>query len=92
MFSWLQGLQVDYENQRVDCSNVVMANGRAFVRASTKCLVCGLGTGLKAKCDHEYCRARGELKTPYSMHISCARQIGYEVNHEDDKDPPFYGK
>lgn len=68
-----------------------MSNGRGYIRANSKCALCGLSTGLKARCADTNCRARGERRLGYALHISCARQAGYEVQHEDDHDPPFYG-
>lgn len=83
---------VDATNRRVDCSNVIMSNGKGYIKANTKCNLCGMNTGLKAKCGDPNCRARGEKGKPYAFHITCARQAGLEVQHEDERDPSFFGK
>jgi hypothetical protein len=48
---------------------------------------------MKTKCYDPECRARGERNRPYHFHVSCARQAGYEVNHNDENpaDGQFYG-
>lgn len=90
--SWLKGLEIDGVALKVDCSQVVMANGCGYVNANKKCALCGLANGLKAQCADPNCRARGERKTGYFVHVTCARQAGYEVQHEDDRESPFFGK
>ncbi len=92
ILSWLESLDIDASDFKVNCSNVVMSNGMGYIRAKNKCILCGLQTGLKAKCADANCRARGEKRNPYWMHVTCGRQAGYEVQHEDDHDPPFYGE
>eukprot|EP00934_Nitzschia_sp_Nitz4_P000149 Nitzschia sp. Nitz4//scaffold25_size161228//71935//80159//NITZ4_002431-RA/size161228-augustus-gene-0.113-mRNA-1//1//CDS//3329544589//149//frame0 len=87
---WMKGVEIDGRNCRVDCSNVAMSNGRGYIRAHTKCGLCGMSSGMKARCADVNCRARDERRQGYYFHISCARQAGYEVQHEDDVDPPFY--
>ena len=89
--SWVESLEIQGSTCKVNCSNVVMSSGMGYVRAKNKCILCGLHTGLKAKCSDPNCRARGEKRNPYWMHVTCARQAGYEVQHEDDHEPPFYG-
>ena len=90
-FSWGENLVVD-EDGTVDCTNIVMAHGKSYVKENTKCVVCGLTTGLKTMCSDENCRARGEKKSPNSFHPTCARQAGFEVQYDEERDPQFYGK
>lgn len=89
---WVESLEIQGATCQVNCSNVVMSSGMGYVRAKSKCVLCGLHTGLKARCSDPNCRARGEKRSPYWMHVTCARQAGYEVQHEDDHEPPFYVK
>ena len=93
-YSWHEssGVVVDNPNASVDCSNVVMSNGRGYVRASMKCNICGMTTGLKAQCGDSNCRARGEKKKGYAFHITCARQAGLETLHDEKREPSFLGK
>jgi hypothetical protein len=76
----------------VDTSNVVLSSGRGFVQDKHRCGLCGLKSGLKTRCAHPSCRAKGKAKSPYHFHITCARQAGLEVSHSDNDDVGFYGK
>ena len=76
----------------VDTSNTVLSNGRGHVQSQYRCGLCGLKTGLKTKCSDITCRARGERRAPYHFHISCARQAGLEVAHNDNHDPEYFSK
>ena len=78
---------------RVDCSNVVMANGKALVQANTECFLCGQTGGLKVKCAQEGCRLRaGDSKSTPQFHVTCAREAGLEVGYDDESDAVFYVK
>jgi hypothetical protein len=92
-FSWLKGLEVNGRHCKVDCSNVVMSNGKGYILGKTRCGLCGLRGGMKAKCYDPTCRARGERRIPYHFHVTCSRQAGLEVNHNDrhPSDGQFYG-
>jgi hypothetical protein len=70
-----------------------MSNGKGYVQGKIPCYLCGLKAGMKTKCYDPECRARGERNRPYHFHVSCARQAGYEVNHNDENpaDGQFYG-
>lgn len=70
-----------------------MSNGKGYVQGKTPCYLCGLKGGMKTKCYDPECRARGERNRPYHFHVACARQAGYEVNHDDENpaDGEFYG-
>lgn len=71
---------------------MIMANGRGFVNGKNRCGLCGFKTGMKAKCAEPTCRGRGETSKAWFFHTTCARQAGYEVDHDDDLDEtPFYG-
>jgi PHD-like zinc-binding domain len=89
---WSQNVRVNHSNCSVNISNVVMSNGRHFVKGRLRCGLCGLKAGMKSRCNNTKCRAQGETKTPYHFHISCARQAGLEVSHDDDSDLGFYCK
>ena len=48
---------------------------------------------MKAKCSEPNCRARGEASKAWCFHATCARQAGFEVQHDDElEEMPFYGK
>ncbi|KAL3922397.1 MAG: hypothetical protein SGILL_002227 [Bacillariaceae sp.] len=76
----------------VNTSNVVLSNGRGYVRDKHRCGLCGLKSGLKTRCADQTCRARGETRSPYHFHVTCARQAGLDVSHSDEKEVGFYGK
>ena len=88
--SWLKGLEVDDRKCEVNLSNVVMAHGKGYVNGKVRCALCGFQTGMKAKCANENCRARGERRTPYYFHVSCAREAGFEVSHDDENNHGTY--
>lgn len=91
--SWShQEIRVKHKDCTVDCSNVIMSNGRGFVLGKNRCGLCGLRNGLKAKCADPSCRARGERQIPYHFHVTCARQAGFEVAHDENRQREFYGK
>lgn len=90
-FSWLKGLDVDGRACKVNCSNIVMSNGKGYVRGSHRCALCGRRGGLKARCADLNCRARGERRNAYHFHVTCAREAGLEVNHDDQLESEFYG-
>lgn len=60
-----------------------------MIKARQVCHLCGLPNGLKAHCDDSNCRANGEKRSPYRFHITCAREVGYEV---DEKEASFFVK
>jgi len=55
------------------------------------CVMCGQGGGLKMRCDREGCYANHDRKDPMSMHVTCARQAGFEVRLDDNQELVFYG-
>eukprot|EP00529_Nitzschia_sp_RCC80_P015127 CAMPEP_0113524238 /NCGR_PEP_ID=MMETSP0014_2-20120614/46116_1 /TAXON_ID=2857 /ORGANISM="Nitzschia sp." /LENGTH=703 /DNA_ID=CAMNT_0000422349 /DNA_START=61 /DNA_END=2168 /DNA_ORIENTATION=- /assembly_acc=CAM_ASM_000159 len=82
---------VIHKECRVDCSNVIMSNGTGFVLGKNRCGLCGMKNGLKAKCAQQGCRTRaGERQVPYHFHATCARQAGFELDHQDGQDSHFY--
>ena len=89
--SWHPKLTVLHDIGEVDCTNVIMSNGRGHILGKSRCGLCGRKEGLKARCAEETCRARGEKRYPYVFHVTCARQAGFEVNHDDYITPCFYG-
>lgn len=89
---WSQNVRVNHSTCIVDTSNVVMSNGRQFVKGRTRCGLCGLKSGLKSRCINSTCRAPGESKIPYHFHITCARQAGLEASHDDNPSFGFYRK
>lgn len=92
--SWSKGINIIPNECSADFSNVVMSNGQGYVQGKIPCYLCGKTRGMKSRCSHSNCRARGEKKQAYYFHVSCARQAGYEVNHDDDPDDKeeFYGE
>jgi hypothetical protein len=91
--SWLKSLEVNGALCQVDCSNVVLSHGKGYIHGKTRCGLCGSRGGLKARCLDIDCRARGERRAPYLFHVTCARQAGFEVWHDDHQDEgdEFYG-
>mmetsp|Transcript_3140 Transcript_3140/g.4504 ORF Transcript_3140/g.4504 Transcript_3140/m.4504 type:complete len:1211 (+) Transcript_3140:297-3929(+) len=83
-------LAVDQETGKVDCSNVIMSNGKSHIRGQSKCALCGLNGGLKLKCCEAGCRAHGELCAPFYFHPTCARQAGLEVDTMTDEGNEYY--
>jgi hypothetical protein len=68
-------------------SNVVLADGRHFILDKYACFLCGQKGGLKVKCLNEGCSlSNGDSKQPTVMHVTCARQAGFEVAVDDSKD------
>jgi hypothetical protein len=91
--SWHRDLRIDYKAGISDCSNVIMSNGRGHILGKNRCGLCGLKGGIKLRCLDESCRGRGERRNPWFFHVTCARQAGLEVNHDDKVEEfPFYGK
>ncbi|CAJ1958890.1 unnamed protein product [Cylindrotheca closterium] len=81
---WSKGVNVIPKDCSADFSNVVMSNGQGYIQGKIPCYLCGKSRGMKRRCSHVDCRARGEKRQAYHFHVSCARQAGYEVNHDDD--------
>eukprot|EP00985_Skeletonema_marinoi_P032965 scaffold40107_cov183-Skeletonema_marinoi.AAC.1 len=69
--------------QKIDCFNIVMADGRRHVTHQFRCFLCGKKDGAKVHCVEECCIAPGGTKIPY-FHVTCARQAGLEVSSDPD--------
>ena len=52
-----------------------MSQGKGYVHGKVRCGLCGSTYGHKAKCSEPGCRVR--------VHVTCARQAGFEVFHDD---------
>ncbi len=75
----------------VNCSDVVMANGKGLILAQSRCFLCGQSDGLKIRCSDDCCaRQRNSEQSFY--HVTCARQAGLEVNVSGDDDLVFYSE
>jgi anaerobic selenocysteine-containing dehydrogenase len=85
--SWHKKLEFD-KSGKLNCSNVVMANGRGYILEKSRCGLCGSKCGLKERCSDLSCRARGDPSKPFQFHVTCARQAGFEVENEENV---FYG-
>ncbi|KAL3941919.1 MAG: hypothetical protein SGBAC_003811 [Bacillariaceae sp.] len=83
---WSRGIHVNPKSCSADFSNVVMSNGQGYIQGKVPCYLCGKTRGMKTRCSSVNCRARGEKKQAYHFHVSCARQAGYEVNHDDESE------
>ena len=81
--SWLKKIPLDYRTNTVDLSNVIASSGRAFVLGSHRCGLCGMKSGLKLKCAAGQCYAEGAKNKAYHFHVTCARQAGFQVSHDD---------
>lgn len=89
-YSWSPKVEITYSGV-VNCSDVIMADGKRLILANIRCFLCGQSTGLKIKCDEDCCsRQNGNAQKYY--HVTCARQAGLEVNVSGDDDLTFYSK
>ena len=88
--SWLKNVTIDHDARAVDLSNVISANGKHFILNCNRCGLCGMKNGYKTKCTSGRCHAHGELNKPYHFHVTCARQVGFEVAHNENDQ--FVGK
>ena len=75
----------------VDFSMSILADGRGLVQNRVMCILCGQRGGLKMRCDREGCVLSTETREPTTMHVTCARQAGFEVRLDDKDDIYFYG-
>lgn len=91
--SWHKKLKLDWESGKVDCSQVILSNGRGLILNSIRCYLCGRTEGLKDKCDHDCCRLMKKGDGHSYFHVSCARQAGLEVNtsNNEGRSMYFYG-
>ena len=90
--SWYTKLVLDYDSGKVDCSNVVMSNGKQLILSSIRCYLCGQAGGLKLRCNHDGCNASKKGNEHAYFHVTCARQAGLEVNTvESGRKMHFYG-
>ena len=67
----------------INCSNIIMANGKDHVSHQHACTLCGLHKGAKMPCCDDECVAPGSRRNPCRFHITCARQAGLEVVTEE---------
>ena len=88
LVSWIPKVEVTYTGT-VNCSDVVMANGKGLILAQTRCFLCGQSAGLKIRCDDDCCSRQKNSEHQY-YHVTCARQAGLEVNVSGDDDLIFY--
>ena len=84
----------NHETKTVDLSDVIGANGKAFILINHRCGLCGMKSGMKMKCAEGRCHAYGEKNKPYFFHVSCAKQAGLRVSHNEycGTDNDFTGK
>ena len=76
----------------VDLSNIIQSNGRIFIQNNNRCGLCGMKSGFKVKCADGHCHAHGEKNKGYFFHVTCARQAGFRIAHNDDVVNEFTGK
>jgi len=70
-----------FEDDKFDCTAVVMANGVKHINVAHTCAICCAHEGVKVACSTENCKAWGDdRKHPYRFHLTCARQAGLEVS------------
>jgi len=81
---------IDENTRTVDLSHVIAASGKHFVSNGQRCGLCGLRSGLKARCSSGCCHAYGKKNQLYHFHATCARQAGFEVVRDDNDN--FVGK
>ena len=80
------------ETYMVDLSNVIASNGKMFIQSNARCGLCGMKSGMKVKCTDGRCHAHGEKNKPYFFHVTCARQAGFRIAHNEDVHNEFTGK
>eukprot|EP00581_Thalassiosira_minuscula_P002256 CAMPEP_0183744812 /NCGR_PEP_ID=MMETSP0737-20130205/65920_1 /TAXON_ID=385413 /ORGANISM="Thalassiosira miniscula, Strain CCMP1093" /LENGTH=2099 /DNA_ID=CAMNT_0025980465 /DNA_START=245 /DNA_END=6544 /DNA_ORIENTATION=- len=68
----------------INCSKIVMANGKDHVSHQHRCSLCGLHSGAKVDCCVEGCIAPGGSRQRAKFHVTCARQAGLEVTADGD--------
>lgn len=71
----------DETKKEVNLSNVIMTHGRGFILKTSRCEICGQDDGLKMRCAYPACRQRGQLGKASTAHVTCARQIGFQVDN-----------
>jgi len=64
---------------KIDCTAIVMANGSTHIESNQTCSLCGLKNKIKLQCAHTVAKK----KCPLRFHLTCARQAGLEVSHDD---------
>lgn len=74
----------------VNCSDIIMSNGLEHIKGGIKCALCGKNGRMKVGCSEEGCRAWGQRKGPYRMHVTCAREAGLEVKDKTGSDGHFF--
>lgn len=91
--SWNPKIAVPVDTGIVDLSNVIMSDGKSLVQNRVLCVLCGQRGGLKMKCDVEGCAFPSDNggRDPFTMHVTCARQAGFEVRLDDKNEVFFYG-
>jgi hypothetical protein len=73
-------LVTDITLKEVNLSDAIMTHGKGFILGMHRCELCGQKGGLKMKCSHPNCRQRGHKSKPSHVHVTCARQAGFEVD------------
>eukprot|EP00581_Thalassiosira_minuscula_P016040 CAMPEP_0183725136 /NCGR_PEP_ID=MMETSP0737-20130205/19634_1 /TAXON_ID=385413 /ORGANISM="Thalassiosira miniscula, Strain CCMP1093" /LENGTH=1246 /DNA_ID=CAMNT_0025955981 /DNA_START=67 /DNA_END=3807 /DNA_ORIENTATION=+ len=68
----------------LNCSSIVMANGKDYRCRLHRCSLCGLHTGAKVDCCIKGCIAPGGSRYCPKFHVTCARQAGLEVTVDVD--------
>jgi len=81
---WLPKMHPNPETYMVDLSNVIASNGKMFIQSNARCGLCGMKSGMKVKCTDGRCHAHGEKNKPYFFHVTCARQAGFRIAHNED--------
>lgn len=79
----MEKVDLDYKTNTVDLSNVIQSNGKAFILGNHRCGLCGMKSGLKVKCAFGQCYAKGGRNKAHHFHVTCARQAGFQVAHDD---------
>jgi hypothetical protein len=93
LISWHKAAR--FQNQRVDLSDAVMANGKDLILPNKVCSLCGNKGGLKIKCKYDACLSVNSAETgnPAYFHATCARQAGLEASSVDvgEASTTFFG-
>jgi hypothetical protein len=84
---WLPELELPCDLGTVDLSSVVcVSNKNGMINPKWLCVLCGLSSGLKMKCDRENCNCEiNGVIEKLTMHVTCARQAGLEVRADDKR-------
>jgi hypothetical protein len=72
----------DPEKQKINCTNIIMSDGKRHIESQHHCFLCGRSDKIKLTCSYQAKNNNSGCK--YRFHATCARQAGLQVNIQDD--------